>query len=110
MGVSHPGTQVATLTAAGLGSVTIAPPPTSVVWRIYQLSIGSTITALISIDARINNLPCLTANLWIPPVTAQGDPPIDVGAHSPMIISFIGPAGAVITAAYYYEEIPSGLS
>lgn len=107
MSVTHPGTAAAAFDATGSGTFYVGPPPTGVAWRIHQLAVSSSPAGLMFLVGTVNGLPLLTPVLVQSGAAADGEPPIELGSHTTMVLNITKAVPfAQGILAYYYEEIP----
>jgi hypothetical protein len=104
LGVAHPGVQPGTTDSTGAVTIPICHNQLGLFWRVHQLSVDS--GGVLQVEVVFNGLPCTSAITAGSPVTASGEPPIDIAGHDTLnvVVTNARPKTPVVVT-YFYEEI-----
>lgn len=96
----------------GTVSIPLAPEKLNIVWRLYQVTIavGVATDQATAFNAylALNGVPVSSRCTALSPMTADGDPYIDIGPHQTLTAEVSGISPAVtntVLVSYLYDEL-----
>ena len=103
--MSHPGQTPITTDSSGAGTASITPNKAGFYWHFTQLSVDFD-GSVISVALEVDGLALSSLTTGATPLTASGDPPIDIGGHETLsVIVSQGPPSSSGVITYFYDEI-----
>jgi hypothetical protein len=101
--MAHPGVK-SEVVDSGNATVLISHNQLGLFWRLHQISVDT--GGVFQVQCRFNGLPCTSLKTGTSPVTASGEPAIDIGGHDTLSVVISNATNGVnATVTYFYEEI-----